>query len=125
VTKTGASGNGASSPSFDVAEALKDLRAVNGRHFETALNKLRTHILEVKQDVFQALQHEADPHVKGALIELLGDSRDPAYIPCLAAELEDCRIPEVRFWALAALQRIGTADAMSIVKKSDLQRLAD
>lgn len=106
---------------FDVAEALNDLHSVDANVFEKALNDLRQNVRAIKEEVFLALQQEIDPHVRGALIELLGDSRDPAYIPCLAAELDDCRAAEVRFWALAALQRIGTADALDIVKRCDLQ----
>lgn len=121
MSRNSRSSRSAATATFDVAEALSDLHSVDADVFEKALNDLRLNVRAVKEDVFLALQQETDPHVRGALIELLGDSRDPAYIPCLAAELDDCHAAEVRFWALAALQRIGTTDALAIVKRSDLQ----
>lgn len=94
-----------------IDQFISDLRSENTTRFNAAFETLREHSDLVKLYVFRATQQESDPRVLGALIELLGESRDPQFVKYIADQLlsDD---PEPRFWAHVALRRIGTPDAL-------------
>lgn len=56
------------------------------------------------------LRAAPDAYTRGKLIELLGEMGDASVVPELVAELSHPE-PEVRAWAVAALETLGVAEA--------------
>ena len=102
--------------SMDIDELILQLRSDDAQASAAAFDELHRHIDVSKDHIYAAAKVEEDSRLKGAMVELLGDSRDPKFLPFIAMQLRSDDI-EVQFWAYAALGRMGTAQALSIRDK--------
>jgi len=107
---------------MDAGDRINQLNASDSDIFAIAFEDLRQNIETTKQSIFEAAKCESDPHAKGALVELLGESRDSEYIPYIALQLRS-KHPEVRFWAFAALQKMSTSEALKLSEEFDYRKI--
>ncbi len=107
---------------IDVVACLKQLRSSDSAEFDVAFEALRLNIQAIKNRVFHAMKSESDPHAKGALIELLGESQDPRFISPIAEQFSSDS-GECKFWAYVALQKIGTAESLKEAHRRDLRQI--
>lgn len=61
------------------------------------------------------MQVEKNPRARGVLIEVLGDTKDPALVPVFRREIAT-KNHEIAFWAFVALYRIGTNQAFELTR---------
>jgi hypothetical protein len=98
---------------------LEALQADEVKTFNAAYEWLRTHIEDAKPYLLKAMALTKNSHAKGALLELLGATKDAHFVPYIANQLHsDDR--EVRFWAFVALQYIGTPGALRIARDANV-----
>lgn len=107
---------------MDISDLIERLRASDSEIFDVAFEDLRRNIETVKTSIYFAAVRERNIHAKGALIELLGESRDAKYVPYIAKQLQS-KHGEVIFWAHAALQRIGTSESIELVNGVDIRKM--
>jgi len=107
---------------MDAGGLVNQLSASDSDIFAIAFEELRKNIETVKHSIFEAAKCESDPQTKGALIELLGESKDSAYIPYIAKQLHS-KHPEVQFWAFAALQKISTSESLKLSDELDYRKI--
>jgi len=105
---------------IDVPNLIERLRASDTQVFDNAFDELCENIQTVKKSIYKAVVKEKNPHAKGALIELLGESRDAAYVPYLGRQLKSDE-SEVMFWSYVALKRIGTDQAQKLTNNRKIQ----
>jgi len=98
------------------------LCAGDERDFDAAFEHLRRHLEDIKPYLLESMTLAAQPRVKGALLELMGNTKDPQFVPHVAAQLESPN-GEVRFWAFVALQQIGTPMALRIAGDVNIKTL--
>lgn len=103
---------------------LYQLRSDEPGEFNTALEFLRTHCVVARRRIYRAAVREKNPKVKGALIELLGTTRDREFVPYLESELKSQSM-EVRFWAFVALQQIESQAERLTLRRRNLRSLMD
>ena len=106
----------------DIYDMLEGLYSPDKTTFDAAFEELRRNVETVKPYLLEAMTLASEPHIKGALLELMGNSKDPQFIPYIADQLES-RSGEVRFWAFVALQQIGTAKALKIAGDVNVKTL--
>lgn len=103
-------------------ELLRQLNSTELSEFEAAFEALRHSIKDVKPYLMTAMVLAENSEVKGALLELMGNTKDPQFIPFIANELES-DVARVRFWAWVALQYIATDEARRIICDFDTRTL--
>ena len=108
----------------DFAQALLKLRSQNSATFDAGFEFLRRCAGDVKTSAALAAVQEEDPRVLAALIEILGESRDPQFVDLISEYLEFANA-EVRFWSLVALKRIGTPNALSVAANHSIYVASD
>lgn len=108
----------------EFAEALQKLRSQSSATFDSGFEFLRRHAGAFKSSAALAAEQEQDPRVLAALIEVLGESRDPQFIGPISRYLESDSA-EVRFWCLVALKRIGTTSALEIAANHSIYAVSD
>jgi len=112
--------NDGDASAWSLEDCVEQLGSTDAEVFEEASSTLRAKIGDLKQDVLRSMQNEVDPQIRGALLEILGESRDPAFIQHLEKEL-DSDSAEVRFWAFVGLQRIGTREALAVANTYEVR----
>lgn len=108
----------------EFALALQKLRSQSSATFDAGFEFLRRHASAVKVSAADAVVQEEDPRVLAALIEILGESRDPQFIDLISEYLESNNA-EVRFWSLVALKRIGTSSALGVAANHSIYVASD
>lgn len=108
----------------EFAQALQKLRSQSSAIFDAGFEFLRRRASDVKKSAALAAVQEEDPRVLAALIEILGESRDPQFVDLISEYLEFANA-EVRFWSLVALKRIGTPSALSIAANHSIYVASD
>jgi HEAT repeat protein len=96
----------------DLDVLIHEVRSLDPLVYEGAYLRLLPHARGLAARLVQELASSLDPLTRGKLIELLGESRDPAVVPCLVQELVH-QDQNVRQWAVTALVRIGTPESLS------------
>lgn len=92
-------------------EAVENLRSSDSLRYDEGYHTLQGKLLTQHLDeLIELATNEVDPVIRGRFVELLGESDDPVVLPILARELCSDHA-EVRYWALRALDGLGTADA--------------
>lgn len=99
---------------------IRQLRSADSEVFDNAFDELCKNIDTIKRTIYRAAVNEQNPHAKGALIELLGESEDTKYVRYIAKQLR-AKHPEVVFWSYVALQRIGTDEAIAFSRQRDIR----
>jgi hypothetical protein len=96
--------------------AIECLRSPDSLLYDEGYHTLQGEFLRKYLDaVIELWKKETDPVLRGRLIELLGDSGEPRVVPLLESELAS-KEDEVRFWALHALDGVGTPDAQAMAE---------
>lgn len=109
-------------PQGDTDELIAQLSSDDCAAAESAFEALRRRIGEVKSRIYYAANREQDANSLSYLIELLGESRDPKYLPFIAGQLRSEHV-RVRFFAHAALFGLGTPEARDLHHRCNLRRL--
>ena len=105
-----------------ISEILEQLHSRSDDDFEAAFDLLRNDIEAARPYLVKAMTLADDPKVKGALLELMGNARDPDFVPYIEHQLESEDV-RIRFWAYVALQNISTPAARRILNEIDLHTL--
>lgn len=98
---------------MNIDQLIEHLGSDNATKASHAFDQLHRNIQVAKDHVFAAARAEKDCRIRGALVELLGDSKDPKYLKFIASKLR-YDVPEVKFWAFVALDRIATPKAIAV-----------
>jgi len=109
---------------LDVSTLIEGLRSTDPEIFQQAFGLLLRDIDSIKSTIYQAAVREENARAKGALVELLGETRDPKYMPFIADQLHSSE-PEVIFWAYVALQTIGTAESLALANNVSIKEIAE
>ncbi|MGC4071721.1 MAG: HEAT repeat domain-containing protein [Nibricoccus sp.] len=95
-------------------QALAGLRSTDSLTYEESYHTLQGDFLSKHLDeVIDVLKKEADPEIRGRLVELVGDSKEERVVPILKAELDHATV-EIRRWALHALGCVDSPSAREI-----------
>ncbi len=108
--------------SHQISAILEQLHSPSDEDFEAAFDVLRNDIEAARPYLLRAMTLADDPKVKGALLELMGNTRDPDFVPYIENQLESEDV-RIRFWAYVALQNISTPAARRILNEVDLHTL--
>lgn len=103
-------------------DLIGQLSSCDSRDAERAFNELRRRIGEVKSRVYYAANRVEDPNALSYLVELLGESTDPKYLPFIVKQLKSDHA-RVRLFAHAALFRLGTPRSRELYHNHNLRRL--
>ena len=105
-----------------VDDLIEGLSSNNFRVAEASFDELRRQIGAIKRNIHRAAIREKDSNALSLMVELLGESKDPRYLPFIARQLES-KNPRVRLFAHAALFRLGTPESRDLHRRCDLRDL--
>ena len=107
---------------IDAYGLIAQLSSGDSRIAEAAFQELRRTISDVKSSVYYAACRAKQSELLSYLVELLGESKDPKYLPFIADQLRS-EHARVRFFAHVALLRLGTPQALELHQRFDVREL--
>lgn len=106
-----------------INNCIQQLRSNDPDEFDNAFVELCQNIGSIKHTIYRAALSERNPHAKGALVELLGESEDSSFVRYIAKQLSSTQ-PEVVYWSYIALERIGTDEALEFAHSEDVRSVS-
>ena len=106
----------------DTDDLISQLAADDCKIAEAAFDELSRRIDDVKGRIYFVANRESNGDSLCYMIELLGESKDPRFFPFLAKQLRSTHV-RVRFFAHAALLRLGTAESRELHYRCNLRQL--
>ena len=106
----------------DTDDLIELLASEDSRVAEAAFEELRRRIGDVKRRIYYVAIREKGLQSLAYLVELLGESKDPKYFRFIAQQLKS-EHPSVRFFAHAALLRLGTPQSKELHFRCNLRSL--
>lgn len=101
---------------MELDEWIERIRDPDAMTYEDAYSGERPSGPDVLPRLIAELQRSQDGYTRGKFAELLGEMGDASVVPVLIAELEYPE-PDVRRWAMLALEQLGVAESVIAVAR--------
>ena len=102
-------------------QCIDMIRSQDSMTYEEGYHWLQGYIKVYLNDLLSLLKVESDPIIRSKLVELIGDSEDPAIIPILTEELNS-EYYEVRLWAYNSLSSFEDSLVVNILSEFRIKK---